>query len=92
MQDRDAEVARRTRFEPNTAGMCLAVDPHMSKHKSPSQSPDLRRLERAGAPLPSAATTELAELDTDPAIKSPADDSSAQHEGRHRPPAPSGKE
>jgi hypothetical protein len=76
----------------HASGMCLAVDPRMSKHKSSSQSPDLRRIEHAGGPLPTSPTTELAELDTEAAIENPAEDSSAQHEGMHRPPAPSGKE
>jgi hypothetical protein len=66
--------------------MCLAVDPRMSKHKSSSQSPDLRRIEHSGGPLPTSPTTELAELDTEAAIENPAEDSSAQHEGMHRQP------
>jgi hypothetical protein len=56
----------------------------MSKHKSSSKSPEIQRIERAGGPLPTSPTTEVAELDAEPAIVNPGKDSSAQHDGMHR--------
>jgi len=68
--------------------MWLAVKRSMSKHKSPSQSPGLRRIEHRGGPTPTTPTTELAELDSDVAIENPSEESSVEHEGMHRNPAP----
>ena len=65
-------------------GTSLARSLRMSKHKAASKSPELHRIEHAGGPLPTSPTTEAAELDAEPAIVNPGEDSSAQREGMHR--------
>jgi hypothetical protein len=58
----------------------------MTKHKAPSASPGLHRLERAGGAEQTSPTTDIAELDAGAAIEKPSEDSSGEHEGMHRHP------
>jgi len=55
----------------------------MSKHKSMSPSPAVHRIEHAGAVSSAVATTNIAELDSDPAIENPAKDASVSRQGMH---------